>query len=115
MAVSAHATGTLTTDASEQFLTSPNVAGTFQLVVDTNDMVDGDTIVIRVYQMVLTGGTTRVVQVARYDDIQPADDKIKNSIPVSNELTDTNSLRFSITGTTSSGTISLPWKVLKFA
>jgi hypothetical protein len=114
MAVTAYATGTLTTDASEQFLTSPNVAGTYTLHVDTNDMVDGDTIVIRIYQMVLTGGTARVAYIARFDDVQAADDKIKISVPISNELTDANATRFSITGTTSSGTISLPWKVLTY-
>lgn len=115
MAVTAHASGTHTSDGTETFLTSPNVAGTFQLVVDLNDMVDGDTVEIRVYQMVLTGGTQRVVYYLRRDDIQPADDKIVNVVPVSNELTDTNALRFSIKGTTTSGTISIPWKVLKFA
>ncbi len=115
MAVTAHATGTHTSDGTETFLSSPNIAGTFTLHIDTNDMVDGDTIEIRIYQMVLTGGTQRVAYYAKYDDIQPADDKIKILGPISNELTDTNALRFSIKGTTTSGTISLPWKVLKYA
>lgn len=115
MAVTAHATGTHTSDGTETFVSSPNVAGTFTFHVDTNDMVAGDYLEIRVYQMVLTGGTSRVAYFASYADVQRADEKIKISVPISNELTDTNALRFSLKGTTSSGTISLPWKVLKYA
>lgn len=115
MAVTAHATGTHTSDGTETFVTSPNVAGTFTFHVDTNDMVAGDVVELRVYQMVLTGGTQRVAYYSKFADAQPADDLIKISVPISNELTDTNALRFSIKGTTTSGTISLPWKVLKYA
>lgn len=117
MAVTAHATGTLSTTGSgtEDFLTSPNVAGTFTLHVDTDDMAAGDVVEFRVYQMVLTGGTTRVAYYARYEGAQPTDDKIKISVPISNELTDTNSLRFSITQTKGTAGISLKWKVLKYA
>lgn len=117
MAVTAHATGTLSTTGSstEDFLTSPAVAGTYTLHVDTNDMAAGDVIEIRVYQMVLTLGTTRVAYIARYEGVQPTDDKIKISVPISNELTDANSLRFSIKQTFGTVGISLPWKVLKYA
>jgi hypothetical protein len=117
MAVTAHATGTLSTTGSstEDFLTSPAVAGTFTLHVDTNDMAGGDTIIVRVYQIVLTGGTTRVVYAQQYANAQAANDLIKISVPVSNELTDANSLRFSITQTKGTAGISLPWKVLRYA
>ena len=117
MAVTAHATGTLSTTGSgtEDFLTSPAVAGTFTLHIDTNDMAAGDVIEVRVYQIVLTGGTTRVAYLSRYEGLQLADDKIKISVPISNELTDANSLRFSITQTKGTAAISLPWKVLKYA
>lgn len=117
MAVTAHATGTLSTTGggTEDFLTSPAVAGTYTLHVDTNDMAAGDVIELRVYQIVLTGGTTRVAYYTRYEGLQYADDKIKISVPISNELTDANSLRFSITQTEGTSGISLPWKVLKYA
>jgi hypothetical protein len=72
------------------------VAGTFTLHVDTNAMAAGDYVELRVYQMVLTGGTQRVCYMASFDGAQPSDDLIKISIPISNELTDTNSLRFSL-------------------
>lgn len=115
MTVTAHATGTQTaTVTTEHFLSSPNVAGTFTLHVDTNQMQAGDVLVLRVYQMVLTGGTTRVAYVARFEGAQPADDMIKISVPISNELTDTNSLRFSLTQTHGTSR-DYPWKVLKYA
>jgi hypothetical protein len=115
VAVTAQATGTLTTDASEQTLADIAAAGTYLLMMDLNDMVEGDTVEVRVYAIILTGGTRRVAYYLRRDDLQPADDKILVTVPISNELTDAGSIRFSCKGTTTSGTISLPWKVLKFS
>lgn len=116
MAVTAHASGTLTATggSTEDFLTSPNVAGTFTLHVDTVNMAAGDVVELRIYQMVLTGGTTRVAYFQRYDGVQATLDLIKISVPISNELTDTNALRFSLTQTAGTGR-SFPWKVLKYA
>jgi hypothetical protein len=115
MAVTAHASGTQTaTVTTEHFLSSPNVAGTFTLHVDTVNMAAGDVLELRIYQMVLTGGTQRVAYFARYDGAQPTDDLIKISVPISNELTDTNALRFSLTQTTGTGR-NYPWKVLRYA
>lgn len=115
MAVTAHASGTQTaTVTTEHFLSSPNVAGVFTLHVDTVNMVAGDVLELRVYQMVLTGGTQRVAYVATYSGAQPTDDLIKVSVPISNELTDTNSLRFSLKQTFGTGR-NFPWKVLKHA
>ncbi len=115
MAVTAHASGTqVAVINTEHFLTSPNVAGTFTFHVDTINMASGDVVEFRVYQMVLTGGTTRVAYFARFDGAQPADDMIKISVPISNELTDTNALRMSLKQTFGTGR-SYPWKVLKYA
>lgn len=115
MAVTAHASGTQTaTVTTEHFLTSPNVAGTFTLHVDTVNMAAGDVLELRIYQMVLTGGAQRVAYIARYDGAQPTDDLIKISVPISNELTDTNALRFSLKQTHGTGR-NFPWKVLKYA
>ena len=117
MATSAHATGTLSTTGggTEDFLTSPNVAGSFQLYIDLDDMASGDVIEFRVYTIVLTGGTARVVFVDRREGLQPTDDKILISVPVSTQLTETNGLRFSITQTKGSAGVSIPWKVLRFS
>lgn len=115
MAVTAHASGTQTAViGTEHFLTSPAVAGTFTLHVDANAMVAGDVLELRVYQIVLTGGTTRVAYYVKYAGAQNADDVIKLSVPISNELTDANSLRFSLKQTAGTGR-AFPWKVLKYA
>lgn len=115
MAVTAYASGTQSaTVTTEHFLSSPNVAGTFTLHVDTVNMVAGDVLELRVYQMVLTGGTQRVAYFARFDGAQPTDDLIKISVPISNELTDANSLRFSLKQTYGTSR-NFPWKVLKYS
>jgi len=115
LTVTAYATGTQSaTVPTEHFLSSPNVAGTFTLHVDTFNMAAGDVLELRVYQMVLTSGTARVVYYVRYDGVQAADDLIKISVPISNELTDTNSLRFSLNQTKGTSR-NFPWKVLKYA
>lgn len=114
MAVTAYAQNTQSaTVTTEHFLSSPNVAGTFTLHVDTVNMVAGDVLELRVYQMVLTGGTQRVAYYARFDGAQPTDDLIKISVPISNELTDTNSLRFSLKQTFGTSR-NFPWKVLTY-
>lgn len=115
MAVTAHAVGSQTaTLTTEHFLASPDEVGTFTLHVDTINMAAGDVVELRVYQMVLTAGTQRVAYYQMYEGVQPADDLIKISVPISNELTDTNALRFSLKQTVGTGRV-YPWKVLKYA
>lgn len=114
MAVTAYASGTQTAViGTEHFLSSPNVAGTFTLHVDMNALAAGDVVELRVYQIVLTAGTSRVAYLARFAGAQPTDDQIKVSVPISNELTDTNSLRFSLKQTVGTGR-AFPWKVLTY-
>lgn len=117
MPVTAYAFATQTASGGgvEDFLTSPNVAGTFTLHVDTVNMVAGDVVELRAYQMVLTGGTTRVAYYARFEGAQPTSDLIKISVPISNELTDTNALRFSLTQSGAGSDKAFPWKVLMYA
>lgn len=114
MSVSAFATGTQTAViGTEEFLSSPNAAGVYTLHVDTVNMAAGDVLELRVYQIVLTGGTSRVAYVVQYAGPQPADDLIKISVPIANDLTDTNSLRFSLKQTAGTGR-AFPWKVLQY-
>lgn len=115
MSVTAHASGTQTAViGTEHFLTSPNIAGTFTLHVDAVNMAAGDYLELRIYQMVLTGGTQRGAYLYTYSGLQPTDDLIKISVPISNELTDANSLRFSLKQVAGTGR-NFPWKVLKYA
>lgn len=114
MTVTAYASGTQTaTVPTEHFVSSPNVAGTFTFHVDTVNMAAGDVVEFRIYQMILTGGTARVAYAAKYEGAQPADDLIKISVPISNDLTDTNSLRFSL-NQTKGASRNFPWKVLQY-
>lgn len=115
MTVTAYASGTRSAVVgTEHFESSPNVAGTFTFHVDTVNMQAGDALELRVYQMILTGGTQQVAYYAVYQDVQPTDERIKISVPISNELTDANSLRFSLKQ--SMGTSrDFYWKVLKYA
>lgn len=114
MAVTAQSSGTSgQTVGTELTLLDVAVAGTFTFHMDTNLMAAGDVVELRIYQIVLTGGTRRVAYFTRYSDVQPADDLIKISVPISNELTDSGSLRFTINQTKGT-TRAFPWKVLKY-
>lgn len=114
MAVTAQGSGTQTaTLTTEHTLLDVAVAGTFTLHVDTINMASGDIVELRIYQIVLTGGTRRVAYYQSFFDAQPADDLIKISVPISNELTDAGSLRFSLQQTVGTGRV-FPWKVLKY-
>lgn len=98
---------------TEHFLADVNEAGVFVLVVDTNALAAGDVIELRAYQMALTGGNVRQVFVHRFYGNQ-SQDPIKSSRPVSNELVDSQSVRFSLKQTFGTGR-TFPWKVLKHA
>lgn len=117
MAVTAFATGTLssTGGSTEDFLSSPNAAGVYQLVADMDDMADGDVIEVRVYMIVLTTGTYRVSDWDRLEGLQPDTDKILRSLPIATDLAESNALRFSIKQVQGTAGISIPWKVLQLA
>lgn len=118
MAVTAQGSGTQTAVIStEHTLIDVAVAGTFTLHVDLSVLASGDTLELRCYQIVLTGGTRRTAYFQNYMDAQGGDDtypRIAISVPISNELTDAGSLRFTLKQTTGTGR-AFPWKVLKYA
>lgn len=115
MAVTAAEKGTKTAEIGvAHALLKVAEAGTFTFHVDTINMAAGDVLELRIYQMVLTGGTTRVAYFNRWDGAQTVDDLIKISVPISNELTDSESLKFELKQTAGTGR-AFPWKVLKYA
>lgn len=115
MAVTAFASGTQTcTVTTEHTLSDVNEAGVFTFVADFVNAAAGDVFEIRIYQMVLTGGTRRVLLFDAVYGAQPTHDQIRATVPVSNELTDSGALRFSIKQTFGTGR-NVPWKVLKHA
>lgn len=117
MAVTAQGSDTLTASGAgvEDTLLDVGVAGTFTLHVDTDNMVAGDVVELRIYQIVLASGTRRVAYYQRYDGDQPTDDIIKISVPISNDLTDAGSLRFTLTQSGAGTDKAYPWKVLRYA
>ena len=108
-----YASGTqATVITTEHFLSSPAVAGRFTLHVDKAAMAANDVLELRVYQMVLTGGASRVAHFMTYYGAQPADELIAISPKISNDLVEANALRFSLTQTFGVGR-DFPWKVLR--
>jgi hypothetical protein len=109
-----YASGTqVATSGSEHFLSSPNAAGVFTFHVDLVNMQAGDYTELRVYQIVLTSGSTRVAYLETFQGAQSSDAMIAISVPIGNDLTDTNSLRFSLKQTLGTGR-SYPWKILSY-
>jgi hypothetical protein len=116
VAVTAQGSGTTTVAAvgTPETLLDVAVAGTFTLHIDTVNMAAGDILELRIYQMILTAGTRQGAYAARWEGVQPTLDRIKISVPISNELTDAGALRFEINQ--AKGTArAFPWKVLKYA
>jgi hypothetical protein len=125
VAVTGYAVGTLTAvvgtettfgNAGTPYLTGTSdvaAAGTYTLHVDLINMAPGDVVELRISQIVLTGGTRRVAYFATFNGAQPADNMIQISVPISNELTDTASLRFTLKQTAGTAR-SFPWKVISY-
>jgi hypothetical protein len=107
-------TKTVATPGVAETLLDIAAAGTYKLIVDTSNMVSGTVLELRIYQIVLTGGTRRVVYVGRFEGLQPIDDLIKSSEEVWNELTDAGSLRFEINQTKGAAK-AFAWKVQQYA
>ena len=97
MAVTSFASGTQTaTVTTEHTLASVNVAGVFQGWVDCSAMLAGDVVELRLYRKAKAGGTARVVDVAVFYGVQPADDAIKRSQAVACSLAETDGLKFTL-------------------
>jgi len=115
MGITAFAKGTQTAEiGTEHFLADVDEVGTYTFHVNTVNMVEDDVLELRVKQVVLTGDDPEGAYFVSYSDAQSADDRIKISVPISNELTDAQSLRFSLKQTAGTGR-AFKWKVLKHA
>lgn len=118
MAVTAPGSGTqAATIGTEHTLYDVAVAGTFTFHVDKRAMAGGDTLELRIYQMILpaaSGGTRGVAYKESFFGAPDPDDQIAISVAISNELTDPGSLRFTLKQVAGTGR-SFPWKVLMYA
>ena len=115
MAIVLYASGTqAATVTTEHTLSGVNAVGTFTLHVDPNAMLtgDGDVLQLRVYQKILTGGTERVAFEAEFTGTQDADDMIKISVPISNDLVEANALKFTLKQTAGISK-NFPWKIIR--
>jgi hypothetical protein len=113
MAVTAFDADTQTAVIStEHFVADVDEAGVFSFHVDTGNMVAGDIVELRTYQMILTSTTAILVNIMTYMGVQ--DIPIKISEPISNDLAESQALRFSLKQTFGTGR-NFPWKVLKHA
>lgn len=101
---------------TEHTLLDIAIAGTFVFEVDTINMAAGDVLELRIYKKALTGGTLRVAYMMRFFDAQATDDVYKISVPVSNDLVEAASVRFTLKQPTNGGTGRVfPWKVMLFS
>ena len=61
-------------------------AGTYVLVVETNAMVNGDTLELRLYLKTLSGSTSRVAYEAIYVNVQGVPVKVSIPVPTTHEI-----------------------------
>lgn len=104
--VSVKTTGTLTTtDTSENTLATITDAGSYQLQIDTSDMVNGDIVVVRAKLKVGSGGTTRTVLEHVMTNIQSTPVMVSDEFHTGREIIFTLQQQI--------GTASFPWDVLQ--
>ena len=115
MAVTAQGSNTMTATGGgvEDTLLDVAVAGTFTLHVDTDNMVAGDVrrashLPDRPHRRHAQGRLLRPLRRRA-----AADDLIKISVPISNELTDSGALRFTLEQSGAGTDKAFPWKVLE--
>lgn len=98
------------TVTTEHTLLDIALPGVYQFSVDKINMADLDGVELRIYMIILTGGTRRVVMFDAFYDAQPSDDMIALFDPVMNDLSDAGSLRFTLKQTIGTSR-NFPWKV----
>lgn len=80
MSVASVATGSLTSSASEQDLSTQTSANVWVLAVDTANMAGGDEMLLRIYGKARTGDTERLIYQGRFIHVQS--DPLKLSPPI---------------------------------
>jgi hypothetical protein len=76
------ATGNTTTDGNEQTLASGTAPGRYCLEVDTANMVDGDTIELRLYGKANGSATQRECYFATFSNTQSSPLKVSPVVPL---------------------------------
>lgn len=96
--------GTNTCDGTEQTLDTETAAKTYVVMLDLNDMANGETLIVRVKTKPLTGGTTRTIYRADYANVQTT-----QPIVVSAPVPSLWQLIVTLEGT---NTLSIPWVLM---
>jgi len=99
------ASGTVTTDGTEQTLATLTSAKIFIFALDTAAMANGDEIELKIKTKCLTGGTSRIVYCVPYINTQGSPAKF--SVPVPSDIEFVATIK-RIAGTNR----AYPWKVL---
>jgi hypothetical protein len=86
MAVASVATGSLTSSASEQDLSTQSAANVWVLAVDTAAMANGDEIILRIYGKARTGDTERLIYQSRFMNVQSDPLKLSPPVPTPHHL-----------------------------
>ena len=71
---------------SESTLATETTPGVYVLVVDMNEMVNGDVTIVRIYTKDKTSGTSRIAYTATYAHIQAEPHKYSVPVPVDTEI-----------------------------
>lgn len=71
---------------TEHTLDTEIIAGTYILIVDTNNMVNGDTVILRIKTKCKTGSTSRLAYEAVYSHAQAMINKYSIPVPIDTEL-----------------------------
>jgi len=71
---------------TEHTLDTETGAGVYVLVVDTNNMVDGDVLILRIKTKNKSGSTSRLAYQATYANAQTEINKYSPAIPVDTEI-----------------------------
>ena len=111
MAVTIEGSGTVSAViGTEHTLLTDSDPKVFVLLVDTLNMALGDTLILRVYVQVLSGGALREAYTAVFTHTQP-DEEIKISIPVPSPG-HTNGFRATLQQTTGAAGRDFDWSVV---
>jgi len=95
------------TIGTEHTLLTTTTPGDYALKVDKNAMQAGDSLELRIYDTVLSGGVSRVAYKYSSSGAQPTDDMIAISVPIPIDI----GVTFTLKQTAGTGR-AFPWKVL---
>lgn len=71
---------------TEHTLDTETTAGVYVLVVDTNNMVDGDVVILRIKTKNQSGSTSRLAYIKTFSHVQIEINKYSPAIPVDTEI-----------------------------